>query len=207
MMTILDYGLGNIRAFANVYRRLNVDVQYASNEGDLLKASKIILPGVGAFDHAINKLNESGLRDCLENLVINKNIPVLGVCVGMQILAQSSEEGSKAGLGWIKASVKRFETSEWALDSNYPIPHMGWNNLTSKRDTALLANLDELKRFYFLHSYYMQCEENADLIATANYGLDFACIINKQNIYGIQCHPEKSHNNGTALLKNFAEIS
>ncbi len=199
MITIVDYGLGNIRAFANVYKRLNIDVAYASTQSDLNKATKIILPGVGAFDHAMNKLNSSGLRETLDDMVLSRSVPVIGICVGMQMMAQSSEEGLCPGLGWIKGKVKRF-------DNNYPLPHMGWNNILPVKESMLIDNLSDFKRFYFLHSYFFECEDLNDVIATANYGLDYACIINHGNIYGIQCHPEKSHHNGVALLKNFAEI-
>lgn len=207
MITIVDYGLGNIRAFANVYKRLNIDIQYASTVSDMAKASKIILPGVGAFDHAMGKLNDSGLRDCLEDLVLNKEIPVVGVCVGMQMMAHSSEEGSLSGLSWIDGTVKHFSQAGRSADYNLPLPHMGWNNIKPVCQSPLISNLDESKRFYFLHSYYFQCQNSKDVLATASYGFDYACVINHRNIYGIQCHPEKSHHNGVTVLKNFAELS
>lgn len=207
MITIVDYGLGNVRAFANVYRRLNIDVQYASTQAELKRASKIILPGVGAFDHAMAKLNESGLRNCLDELVLQKEVPVIGICVGMQMMAHTSEEGNESGLGWIDGTVKYFNHASKFKDQQLPLPHMGWNGIRPVRDSGLIASLDAHKRFYFLHSYYFECHNKEDIIAMASYGIDYACVINHKNVYGIQCHPEKSHHNGVVLLKNFAELS
>lgn len=206
MITIVEYGLGNIKAFANVYKRLNIPACYASTPEQLQQASKIILPGVGAFDHAMHKLNNSGLRETLDNLVLEQKIPVIGICVGMQMMGHDSEEGIRKGLGWINGTVKRFRYPNEEIARMYPSPHMGWNSLSSVKESFLLANLDEYKRFYFLHSYYFECANSADIVATANYGFDYACIVNHDNVYGIQCHPEKSHHNGVALLKNFAEL-
>lgn len=206
MITIVDYGLGNIKAFANVYKRLNIPACYASTPEQLQQASKIILPGVGAFDHAMHKLNTSGLRETLDNLVLEKKVPVIGICVGMQMMANDSEEGISKGLGWINGTVKRFSYPNEEVAKKHPLPHMGWNDINPVKASALVANLDEYKRFYFLHSYYFQCANTADIVATANYGFDYACIVNHGNVYGIQCHPEKSHHNGVALLKNFSEL-
>ncbi|GEA07055.1 imidazole glycerol phosphate synthase subunit HisH 2 [Alteromonas sp. KUL42] len=206
MITIVDYGLGNIKAFANVYKRLNIPACYASTAEQLQQASKLILPGVGAFDHAMHKLNNSGLRDTLDDLVLRKKIPVIGICVGMQMMAKSSEEGKSDGLGWINGTVKKFHFANEGEAKKYPLPHMGWNNITQLKSSSLIANLDDHKRFYFLHSYYFECVNSADVIASANYGFDYACVVNHENVYGIQCHPEKSHHNGVALLKNFAEL-
>ncbi len=206
MITIVDYGLGNIKAFANVYKRLNIQATYASTPEQLKQASKIILPGVGAFDHAMHKLNSSGLRETLDNLVLQKKVPVIGICVGMQMMANDSEEGTSKGLGWINGTVKRFSYPSEDVAKKYPLPHMGWNNINPVKAAALVDNLDEYKRFYFLHSYYFECANPSDIVATANYGFDYACIVNHDNVYGIQCHPEKSHHNGVALLKNFAEL-
>ena len=206
MITIVDYGLGNIKAFANVYKRLNIPACYASTPEQLQQASKIILPGVGAFDHAMHKLNSSGLRKTLDSLVLDKKVPVIGVCVGMQMMGNDSEEGISTGLGWINGTVKRFSYPNEEVTKKHPLPHMGWNNISPIRASALVANLDEYKRFYFLHSYYFECANTADIVAKANYGFDYACIINHGNVYGIQCHPEKSHHNGVALLNNFAEL-
>jgi imidazole glycerol-phosphate synthase subunit HisH len=206
MITIVDYGLGNIKAFANLYKKLNIELSYASNANELANATKIILPGVGAFDHAMQMLNDSGMRETLDELVLEKKVPVIGICVGMQMMADSSEEGQLKGLGWIPGTVKKFRRDTQVLDSQYPLPHMGWNSLEIARTSELFLGLDEKKRFYFLHSYYYEPSDKAHVIATANYGFEYACIVNKSNVYGIQCHPEKSHHNGVALLKNFASL-
>jgi len=202
MITIIDYGLGNLSAFINVYKRLDIDVQLASTIGKLKKASKLILPGVGSFDQAMNKLNSSGLRNYLDELVLKKKIPVIGICVGMQIMALKSDEGVLPGLGWIDGKVKRLILN----NKDLPLPHMGWNDIKIQKKISLIANIDIDKRFYFLHSYYLQCQNLDDVIANINYGIDFPCIINHENVFGIQCHPEKSHYNGMSLLKNFAEL-
>jgi len=206
MIAIVDYGLGNIKAFANVYKKLNIDCYYASTVEDLLKATKVILPGVGAFDHAMTMLNNSGLRDTLDRLVTEKHVPVLGICVGMQMMANSSDEGELAGLGWINGNVKKIDNSTLLHSKNYPLPHMGWNNVELKSDEPLFKNFESSPEFYFLHSYYFECEEETNIIGTADYGLKFSCIVRRDNIYGIQCHPEKSHHNGIRILKNFAEL-
>ncbi|ENM3847188.1 imidazole glycerol phosphate synthase subunit HisH [Vibrio cholerae] len=206
MITIVDYGLGNIKAFANLYKKINIDLRYASNPTQLNSASKIILPGVGAFDHAMQMLNDSGMRETLDELVLEKKVPVIGICVGMQMMADSSEEGQLKGLGWIPGTVKKFKRESQALESQYPLPHMGWNSLEIARTSELLLGLDDKKLFYFLHSYYYEPSEKKHVVATANYGFEYACIVNKDNVYGIQCHPEKSHHNGIALLKNFASL-
>jgi len=204
MIAIIDYGLGNVKAFAAVYTKLNIPYKIAKLPNDLINASKIILPGVGAFDYAMQRLEQSGLKNELTELVLKDKVPVLGVCVGMQMLANTSEEGKLPGLGWIDGTVKRFETT--SMQSDYYIPHMGWNDISVIRQNNLLRDLDESKRFYFLHSYYFQCNNNDDKIAVTNYGLAFDCAVNHKNVYGVQFHPEKSHNWGVQILKNFAEL-
>lgn len=206
MIAIIDYGLGNIKAFTNVYKRLNIAHVVAKNKEQLETATKIILPGVGAFDHAMNMLNQSGLRDTLNNLVLVEKIPVLGICVGMQIMANCSEEGSLDGLGWISGEVKRFLYPDAALAEACPLPHMGWNNIIIEKSDLIFVGLDQDPRFYFLHSYYFECSNSQNSLAKANYGIEYSCIVKHENIYGVQCHPEKSHHNGVALLKNFANI-
>ncbi len=199
MVGILNYGLGNIRAFANIYKSLNIKYKFISKLDDFNSVSKIILPGVGAFDYAMSKLNNSGLRDKLEKKVLVEKVPVIGICVGMQMLANRSEEGKLEGLGWIEGTVRRFEDTK-----DLPLPHMGWNKIEVIKESTLLKELDE-SYFYFLHSYYFDTDKDK-VLAKANYISEFDCIINKDNIYGIQCHPEKSHHFGIELLKNFGEI-
>lgn len=204
MITIIDYGLGNISAFANVYKRLNMEVRFARQAVDLRGARRIILPGVGAFDHAMERLERSGMRETLDRLVVEDGIPVLGVCVGMQILTKSSEEGTLPGLSWIDGQVKSFRSDP--RSSTLPLPHMGWNDVVPIKGNHLFKGLEDQARFYFLHTFYMECATIADVAANASYGFDFSCAVNHNNIYGVQFHPEKSHHFGQQLLKNFGEL-
>jgi len=204
MITIIDYGLGNIRAFANVYERLNIPFIVAKTADELKAATKIIFPGVGSFDHAISKLNNSGMRETLDKLVLNHQLPVIGICVGMQMLAKSSDEGILPGLAWIDGTVKKFDAA--VLKSKTQLPHMGWNTIHPNNDNPLLLNLSNDSRFYFLHSYYFKCNNQNDSIATTEYGIQYTSAVNSKNIYGVQFHPEKSHQWGIQLLKNFAKL-
>ena len=203
MITIVDYGLGNISAFANMYKRMGIPTCFARKAADLDGAQRVILPGVGAFDHAMHLLQGSGMREPLDELVSKEEVPVLGVCVGMQILAGASDEGSEKGLGWIPGRVRSFasEPRTQAL----PRPHMGWNDVAPTAGGSLFRGIEEDARFYFLHSYFFECEEASDVAATANYGFEFGCAVRRGHVMGVQFHPEKSHHWGAALLKNFAE--
>lgn len=202
MITIVDYGLGNILAFANLYKRLNVEVAIARSADELAPATRIILPGVGAFDHAMERLDASGMRPVLERLVGEERVPVLGICVGMQILASSSEEGTRAGLGWIPGRVRSFRSLP--ASSSLPLPHMGWNDVVPRPGQALFQGLEQDARFYFLHSFFFEAARDEDIGARATYGLDFACAVRSGHVHGVQFHPEKSHSAGSTLLKNFA---
>ena len=201
MIGVIDYGLGNIKAFLNVYKKLNIPATKIKNKKDFEKISKVILPGVGSFDQAMNKLNNSGLRDELENKVLHHNIPILGICVGMQMLADSSEEGSLNGLGWINGNVKKFDITN--IPYKTKIPHMGWNNIIPNESNLIMKGFNNDSKFYFLHSYYFECKNEKNIISETYYGEKFSSAINKKNIFGVQFHPEKSHNNGVNLLKNF----
>ena len=203
MITIVDYGLGNIKAFQHIYDQLNFNCTIACDAETLRKATKIILPGVGSFDFAMSSLNKSGMREVLDDLVLTKNIPILGICVGMQMLANFSEEGSLDGLGYVGGSVKKFSRDQLA---DCPLPHMGWNLVAQIGQDHLFSNISDLERFYFLHSYYFDCAEELQKIASAEYGVNFTCGVKKKNIYGIQFHPEKSHEAGIRLLENFGSI-
>jgi glutamine amidotransferase len=203
MIGIIDYGVGNIKAFANIYKNFNIPFVIVKNILELENVTKLILPGVGSFDHAMASLQNSGMREKLDELVLEKKLPIIGICVGMQMLAKSSEEGNLTGLGWIDGIVKKFDKSKI---ENGPLPHMGWNTLNIKKENKIFDNLEENPRYYFLHSYYFECNNKENVIATATYGEQFECIVNHENIYGIQCHPEKSHYNGMQLLKNFGEL-
>jgi imidazole glycerol-phosphate synthase subunit HisH len=202
MIRIIDYGLGNVQALQNVYKRLNIEVGTARGPDELADADKLILPGVGAFDHAMQLLEGSGMRGALDELVLGRHTAVLGICVGMQILARSSDEGEVAGLGWIDGHVQDFR----ALRRDLLVPHMGWNDVTPLAPTGLFAHLGAGARFYFLHSFYVQCARQEDVAAVSRYGIDFSCAVRGGNVYGVQFHPEKSHHFGMQLLKNFAEL-
>lgn len=204
MITVIDYGLGNILAFANTFKRLNIDVRVARNADGLSNATKLILPGVGAFDHAMDLFQRSGMRERTDELVRERKVPVLGICVGMQILASTSEEGTSPGLGWIPGTVKKFDVN--TLPHSTHLPHMGWNDVVPVRETPLFTALQKDARFYFLHSYFFECADKDDALAQAQYGNYFTCAVNRQNVYGVQFHPEKSHHFGAQLLKNFADI-
>jgi glutamine amidotransferase len=204
VIAIVDYGLGNVQAFANIYKRLNISATLASTADSVMRADRIILPGVGSFDWAMQCLERAGLRQALDRRVLEQKVPVLGVCVGMQMMARASEEGTEPGLGWINAEVRRFT---FASDNhNLMLPHMGWNDIESIRPSALLNGLETGARFYFLHSYYFAPDADTEVITTADYGGTFACGVQAGNCYGVQFHPEKSHGWGIQLLKNFAEI-
>jgi len=204
MIGIIDYGSGNVKAIANIYKRLNMEYFVTNEPNALEKASHLVLPGVGAFDQTMNLLNESGLREKLDELVLEKKVPIIGICVGMQIMAQSSEEGKEMGLGWIQGNVRRI--NEVQLERKPKLPHMGWNNVTITRDNGILANTNLNKGFYFLHSYFVKPEHGEDVLATVNYGSELTCVVKKNNIVGIQFHPEKSHQNGVEVFKNFASL-
>lgn len=203
MITIVNYGLGNIQAFANIYKRLNIPVKVAQTASDLVGAEKLILPGVGAFDWAMTRLKASGMGSCLDDLVLNHKCPVLGVCVGMQMMARRSEEGELPGLGWIDAEVKRFDESLFQQKTH--LPHMGWNDVTPVATDTLFKGL-VAPRFYFLHSYYFAAGNSSQVLATTDYNGVFVSCAAVEHIYGVQFHPEKSHQWGEQLLKNFAEL-
>jgi len=205
MITIIDYGLGNINAIHTVYKDLNIPVTVASNLSELDNSEKFILPGVGTFDFAMEKLNRSGLRDKLDKLVNENGVPILGICVGMQMMMGRSEEGQMDGLGWVKGDVLHFKNIK-PDDKKTDVPHMGWNNITPKRENPLLAGLDNNSYFYFLHSYYCKAHDDTNVVSTTKYGNDFTSAINDGNIFGVQFHPEKSHQFGIQLLNNFSEL-
>lgn len=204
MIAIVDYGLGNIRAFANIFKNLNVPARIARSAAELADAEKIILPGVGAFDHAMQRLDASGMRATLDSLVIEMRRPVLGICVGMQILADSSEEGRCRGLGWIPGAVRKIHFAEHGAGAI--LPHMGWNNVRSTGHSPITAELGVDPIFYFLHSYYFVCGNAQHSIAEAEYGAPFTCAVQRENVFGVQFHPEKSHRNGIQVLHNFARL-
>lgn len=205
MISIVDYGSGNIKAIVNIYERLRIPVCVVNTPESVMQADKLILPGVGAFDDSILRLNESGLRQALDYKVLETGVPVLGVCVGMQMMACSSEEGVERGLGWFDNSrVVRFD--ENTLSFKPKLPHMGWNNARPQQQHPIFEGVNEEKGFYFLHSFHFICEPKHTLAVT-DYGLEFASAVRNNLIFGFQFHPEKSHANGINIFRNFARLS
>ena len=201
MIGIIDYGLGNVQSFINSYRLLGLKAIQVKEKKHIEICERFILPGVGSFDAALSKLEASGLLPELEKTVLRDNVPILGVCVGLQILSRKSEEGTKKGLGWLKADVKLINKSK-----GLPIPHMGWNTVFLKQHNSnIMANI-ESKRFYFLHSYHVVMDSIENQIAVSNYGTEITAVANNNNVYGCQFHPEKSHSDGLKVLENFASL-
>ncbi len=204
MIGIISYGLGNIKAIQNVYQKLSHPVKVIKSVDDLIGVNKLILPGVGAFDYAMEKFNSSGLKDEIIKLVLKDEVPILGICVGAQMLCSSSDEGNLSGLNWIDASVKRFQNKD--EKGKLQLPHMGWNDVKSVNRSKLFEGMHDEARFYFLHSYYIDCIKKNQVIATSEYPNSFVCSVNNKNIYGVQFHPEKSHQFGVKLLDNFYRL-
>lgn len=201
MLLIVDYGLGNLVSVKNMFKKLGINVLVSDQIHEIEKADKLILPGVGAFDNGMNLIKSKNLLQVLNKKVIDEKTPVLGICLGMQLLTKGSEEGKETGLGWIDAQTVKFDFP----DRKLKIPHMGWNYIDVKKENKLIG-LNERKRFYFVHSYYVKCANVEDSIATCSYGTEFTCMINHENIYGAQFHPEKSLQFGMELLTNFSNI-
>ncbi|SUA99139.1 Imidazole glycerol phosphate synthase subunit HisH 1 [Pannonibacter phragmitetus] len=204
MIGIVDYGSGNISAIANIYKHLRIPCLVSGNPDELAGADRFILPGVGAFDTVMNDLGKLGIIDMLNEEVIGKGKMAMGICVGMQILANSSEEGEGNGLGWVPGRVRRIDASR--LNRAPKLPHMGWNSITPADGQPIFTDVDAERGFYFLHSFYFDPDSSSDIISTVNYGGELACGVRRKNVFGFQFHPEKSHGNGLAIFKNFAEI-
>ena len=203
MVTIVDYGMGNLGSIFNMFKKIGVPSKITSDKNEIEKAEKILLPGVGSFDAAMNKINELDFKELLNYKALEEKIPVLGICLGMQLLTNSSEEGVLPGLGWIPAETLKFKFEK---EQNLKIPHMGWNLVKKNRDSKLTEDFIDETRFYFVHSYYVKCQYNSNSILKTTYGLTFDSAIQHENIYGAQFHPEKSHKFGMNLLKNFSKI-
>lgn len=204
MIAIIDYGSGNLAAIANIYKQLKIPHQITSDAGEISAADRYILPGVGAFDATMRYLKHSGLVDLLNEQVLERKKKVLGICVGMQILAESSEEGVLSGLGWIRGQVRKIDVTR--ITSGPRLPHMGWNSVNLKKTSPLFNGVDLDRGFYFLHSYYFGAAEQADVTAMVEYGDFIPCAVSHDNVFGVQFHPEKSHANGVAVFRNFAEL-
>ena len=204
MIVVIDNDVGNIGSILNMLKKVGATAICSSDTDTIENAEKLILPGVGSFDKAVAKLNVSGVVPVLNRKVIENQTPVLGICLGMQLFAKKSEEGKIKGLGWIDATVKRFDFEEGV--SNLKIPHMGWNRVDIRNESPLFADMHENHRFYFVHSYHIECHDEHDVAGLTHYGYPFVSMIQKENILGVQFHPEKSHRYGMQVLKNFAEI-
>ena len=203
MVTIVDYGMGSLGSIFNMFKKIGVPSKITSDKNEIEKAEKILLPGVGSFDAAMNKINELDFKELLNYKALEEKIPVLGICLGMQLLTNSSEEGVLPGLGWIQAETLKFKFEK---EQNLKIPHMGWNLVKKNRDSKLTEDFIDETRFYFVHSYYVKCQYDSNSILKTTYGLTFDSAIQNENIYGAQFHPEKSHKFGMNLLKNFSKI-
>lgn len=203
MIAILDYGIGNILSIANMLKKIGVEAVISSDPIVIKNASKLILPGVGNFDYCMHQLKLAPFFNVLNTMVWEEKVPVLGVCVGCQMLMEKSEEGVKPGLGWLKGSVIKFQGDR--LPSNYKVPHMGWTDVKPKVGVPLFENMSE-PRFYFTHSYHLVCSNDENVISTAEYGYQFPAAVADKNILGVQFHPEKSHKFGMQLYRNFSTL-
>ncbi|MCK4816104.1 imidazole glycerol phosphate synthase subunit HisH [bacterium] len=203
MIVIIDYGMGNVGSIMNMLRKIGADAVISSDPQEIKGADKIILPGVGAFDKAMANLKKLKLIPVLEQTALKDKKPLLGICLGMQLLTKKSEEGAVSGLGFIDAETKRFHFEQ---ENGLKVPHMGWNTVTVKRDDWIFKNCDQFDelRFYFVHSYHAVCANEANVLVETFYGYSFASAIQKGNIVGVQFHPEKSHKFGIYLMSNFA---
>ncbi len=201
MITIVDYGMGNLGSIRNMLRRIGVDAIISGDPLAIADAEKLILPGVGAFDKAMARLSDCGLRGVLDRKALTDKVPILGICLGMQLLTRSSEEGVLPGLGWIEAATVRFPRG-----NGIKVPHMGWNAVTAVTESPLVADAPDGSRFYFVHSYYVLADDRRHAILNASHGVTFDAGIQADNIMGVQFHPEKSHRFGKHLLGNFASL-
>lgn len=201
MLTIVDYGVGNLASIKNMLKKVGTDAIISSKEEDIEVAEKLILPGVGAFDTCAGKLQQSGLLPVLHRKVLKEKTPVLGVCVGMQLLMEGSEEGVLPGLGWIKGQIIKFRIQQ--MSAGYKIPHMGWSEVALNKSSRLFDKMHEEPRFYFVHSYHPELSDSNDALLHATHGYSFVAGMERENIMGVQFHPEKSHKFGMKLLENF----
>jgi glutamine amidotransferase len=203
MIVIVDYGMGNLGSVLNMFKKIGAKAKISSDLDEISRAPKILLPGVGAFDSAMARINEAGMKKVLDHKALVEKVPVLGICLGMQLLTHSSEEGELPGLGWINAKTYYFKGR---IDSKLKVPHMGWNIAEVTNQSVLTADFNDELQFYFVHSYFVKAEEASSSMMKTNYGLEFDSAIVKDNIFGAQFHPEKSHKFGMKLFRNFANL-
>lgn len=204
MITIVDYGAGNIKSIRNMLKKIGQQSVISNHPEEITQAEKLILPGVGHFDYGMRSLRASGLIEVLNIAVLQNKTPLLGICLGAQLLGNSSEEGEERGLGWIDMEVVKFDVSK--IESKFKVPHMGWSEIEVDQSSRLLDSLEEEARFYFVHSYHMKPNNLENVLTTTQYGYEFVSGVRKENIYGVQFHPEKSHKFGMQLLSNFSKI-
>ena len=204
MIAIINYGLGNLSSIQNMCKRLGIDAVITNDEEILNKASKLILPGVGHFKKGMVNLHSSGLKTLLDKMVLEDKKPILGICLGAQLMTKHSEEGDVDGLGWVDAVTVKFDENKI---NNHKIPHMGWTDIMTVDENPLWKNLPDEPRFYFVHTYHFQFQEQDEISAMADYSYPFACAFHKRNIYGTQFHPEKSHKFGMKVLENFSKLN
>jgi glutamine amidotransferase len=202
MIAIVDYGSGNVAAIADIFKRLKLPHMITRDHYELQTADRYVLPGVGAFDTTMRTLKHSGLISLLNEEVLGRGKKIMGVCVGMQILGDSSDEGVLPGLGWISGHIRRINSS--TINTLPKLPHMGWNSVNIKSDSPLFDSVDPERGFYFLHSYYFDANDSDSVLATVDYGSEFPCVVGSGNIFGFQFHPEKSHSNGVSVFRNFS---
>lgn len=204
MIVIVDYGMGNLRSVQKKFQKIGANVEITNDPKKIIKAEKIVLPGVGNFYQGMLNIKHLGLYDVLNESVLKKKTPILGICLGMQLMAKNSSEGSEInGFGWIDAEVVRFNVQN---NLKFKVPHIGWNNIFIAKESNLLSNLNNESEYYFVHSFFMQCRNSKDILAKTIYENDFVSAIQKDNIYGTQFHPEKSHDNGQKLISNFVNL-
>jgi len=204
MIAIVDYGMGNVGSVLNMFRKIGVSAVISRDPRVIADARALVLPGVGAFDHGMRRLQETGLIPLMERRVLENGIPILGICLGLQLLTLKSEEGGGSGLGWLQARTVRFRFTA-SEHVGLKIPHMGWNDVRCRATSADWPSLAGQPRFYFVHSYHLECDHEENIVATAHYGYEIPAVVTRGNVSGTQFHPEKSHKYGMALLRDFAE--
>lgn len=205
MISVVESGIGNVGSILNMLKHLGIEAQAIRSEEAIRAADRLILPGVGAFDPAMSQLVERGIIGALTHTVLERRRPILGICLGMQLLLEGSEEGALPGLGWIKGKSVRFKFD--SENSRLRIPNMGWHDVTAKRSSRLFGGIAPGARYYFVHSYHAQCADAASVAAMASYGTSFTAAVEQANVFGVQFHPEKSHRFGMALLNSFAQLA
>lgn len=204
MVVVIDYGMGNLNSIANMIKKIGGRAQVSSDAADIEAAEQLILPGVGSFDNGVRNLKAHGLTSILHKKVLEDETPILGICLGMQLMTRGSEEGVLSGLGWFDADTRRFDFG--ANPNRFKVPNIGWHLVKPWHDVPLFSGFEGLPRFYFVHSYHCVCDRRDEVLATAYYGYEFCCAVHRDHLWGVQFHPEKSHKFGYRLLSNFLEL-